>query len=227
MKLDPWGLFHCLAHDHKSTQEFNYHVISSSSWSLNSKVFILRPCSHMWHKCKCKCKKYMGELHQCIYKHKCKRQLKVLKKFHFLALATALANTRIKKWFHATMAQWSWKHDGLFHFWREIGREYKEIYVLYDKCCANKLKETLAWRDVANWDQCFMKENINLQYKCISSVVLKRYFFHPLSTLYTKATTRRLNVAKAFHSCRLFWKKFDCAWLHPCILRSLHLSSTF
>lgn len=88
--------------------KFNYHVIFSSSWSLNSKIFILRSCSHMRHKCKCKCKckykKYMGELHQCIYKHKCKRQLKVWKKFHFLALATALANTRIKKWFHATMA---------------------------------------------------------------------------------------------------------------------------
>ena len=130
LKLDPWGLFHCLAHDHKSTQEFNYHVISSSSWSLNSKIFILRSCSHMRHKCKCKCKykKYMGELHQCIYKHKCKCQLKVWKKFHFLVLATALANTRTKKWFHATMAKWSWKQDGVFHFWREVGRECKEIY---------------------------------------------------------------------------------------------------
>ena len=56
-----------------------------------------------------------------------------------------------------------------------------------------------------------MIKNINLQYKRIFSVVLKKYFFHPLSTLYTKATKSRLIVAKAFHSCWPSWKKFDRA----------------
>ena len=104
-------------------------------------------------------------------------------------------------------------------FDEKLAESVRKYTVLYDKRCADKLKETLARRDVANWDQCLMTENINLQYKCIFSVVLKRYFFHPLSTLYTKATTKKLNVAKAFHSCWPSWKKFDCAWLHPCILR--------
>ena len=96
-------------------------------------------------------------------------------------------------------------------FDEKLAERVRKYTVLYDKHCADKLKETLARRDVANWDQCLMTENINLQYKCIFSVVLKRYFFHPLSTLYTKTTTKRLNVAKAFHSCRPSWKKFDCA----------------
>ena len=96
-------------------------------------------------------------------------------------------------------------------FDEKLAESVRKYTVLYDKRCADKLKETLARRDVANWDQCLMTENINLQYKCIFSVVLKRYFFHPLSTPYTKATTKRLNVAKAFHSCRPSWKKFDCA----------------
>lgn len=85
-------------------------------------------------------------------------------------------------------------------FDEKLAESVRKYTVLYDKRC----------RDVANWDQCLMIENINLQYKHIFSVVLKRYFFHPLSTLYTKATTRRLNEAKAFHSCRPSWKKFDC-----------------
>ena len=68
-------------------------------------------------------------------------------------------------------------------FDKKLAESVRKYTVLYDKRCADKLKETLARRDVANWDQCLMTENINLQYKCIFSVVLKRNFFHPLSTL--------------------------------------------
>ena len=63
--------------------------------------------------------------------------------------------------------------------------------MLYDKRCADKLKETLARRDVANWDQCLMTENINLQYKCIFSVVLKRYFFLSLKRTIYESTNKK------------------------------------
>ena len=70
-------------------------------------------------------------------------------------------------------------------FDEKLAESVRKYTVLYDKRCADKLKETLARRDVANWDQCLMTEDINLQYKCILSVVLKRYFFLSLKhTIY-------------------------------------------
>ena len=43
-------------------------------------------------------------------------------------------------------------------FDEKLAETVRKYTVLYDKRCADKLKETLARRDVANWDQCLMTE---------------------------------------------------------------------
>ena len=90
-------------------------------------------------KCKCKCK--------------CEHTVMACICTCICCVSQGNANARKKNkfhWFHDTMAQWSWKQDCIFHFRWETDKECARKHsVLYDKHCADKLKKTLAWKDVA------------------------------------------------------------------------------
>ena len=86
----------------------------------------------------------------------------------------------------------------------------RKYTVLYDTRCADKLKKTLSWKDVAKKPRdkkpvCFTIKNINSKYNQINWLPYKRifllhsirYLFRPPSARNWKTTKSRLTTAKA------------------------------